>query len=54
MRSEMLKLAIDELSVGNWVQNFAFYSLLALLSWAVIMQIKSTSKIEFRKRRTAK
>jgi hypothetical protein len=46
----MLKLIIDELSVGNWVQNIAFYSFLFLLSWTVILQIKSTSKISLKQR----
>ncbi|MFC0512707.1 hypothetical protein ACFFGT_00790 [Mucilaginibacter angelicae] len=46
----MLKLIIDEFSVGNWVQNLAFYSFLFLLSWTVILQIKSTSKISLKRR----
>jgi hypothetical protein len=50
----MLKQIIDELSVGNWAQNLAFYSLLLLLSWTVIMQIRSTSKIGLKRRRALK
>ncbi len=54
MQSEMLKLIVNELSVGNWVQNFAFYTLLLLLFCTVIRQIQSPSKITLRKRRALK
>lgn len=50
----MLKQIIDELSVGSWAQNLAFYTLLLLLSWAVMMQIRSTSKIGLKRRRALK
>jgi hypothetical protein len=50
----MLKFIIYELSVGNWVQNLAFYIFLILLSYVVIIQIKSTSKVQLKKRRALK
>ncbi len=54
MQSEMLKFVINELSVGNWVQNSAFYALLLLLFCTVTRQIQSPSKIVPRERRALK
>ncbi|UOE51413.1 hypothetical protein MTO98_10025 [Mucilaginibacter sp. SMC90] len=50
----MLKLIIEELSVGTWIQNLVFYTLLALLFRTVNLQIKSTSKIGSKKQRAVR
>jgi hypothetical protein len=52
MEKDALQYVINELSVGNWAQNLAFYTLLSLLGWVISVQIKTSSRAS-RKRQTA-
>jgi hypothetical protein len=40
MLSTALRFITDQLSVGNKLQNIAFYSTLTLMLWVVIVQLK--------------
>ncbi|TWI94044.1 hypothetical protein JN11_04861 [Mucilaginibacter frigoritolerans] len=38
--SEVMSLIINQLSAGNYTQNIGFYTLLVLLAWVWVQQLK--------------
>jgi len=41
MSANAINLITDQLSVGNKLQNLAFYTMLVLMLWIIIAQIKA-------------
>ena len=49
MRSELMEFTIQQLSVGSAMQNFAFYSFVALMLLVVFIQINAHNETGIRK-----
>ncbi|PWK79999.1 hypothetical protein LX99_00460 [Mucilaginibacter oryzae] len=53
MQNSIVQYIVNNLSVGNWAQNLAFYTFIVLLSWVLIVQVK-TARLRVKRKRTTK
>ncbi|WP_162996479.1 hypothetical protein [Mucilaginibacter celer] len=54
MQNNILQYVANEFSVGNWAQNTAFYTLILLLSWVLVVQMKTSARLSTKKKRAVK